>query len=375
MVRAEIDDTGARQETALNEPLTAELLTADDGRLTADDVQIQDGSVSLEALSGTYVLRLAKSDAARLGVLPQSEPFTLPSREETIAFAAAQTRLVLHSVDEDGNAIAGAAYDVTDSAGQSYTVTTDETGRAVTPPMAAGEATIATQSAPEGYDRAAQATCAAVAGEAGKSASCTRVTGWRSSPFRCASWMRTETPRGTAFRRAGADLQRAKRRTERERHRHFAANRRGRRVFRPPCAHEYAAQTQGLAQGMTAPQAARFTMQNAQQTDVTLTCMDALGGVSVTLTGGTLKQEQMAQVRFELLASDGQTTDLALTDGAFYAGQLAAGTYVLRQTRRCRGLHAFRRADRDRCGRRGAARARSAGGIRAAVRLENRSDV
>ena len=83
---------------------------------------------------------------------------------------------------------------------------------------------------------------------------------------------------------------------------------------------------------MTAPQAARFTMQNAQQTDVTLTCMDALGGVSVTLTGGTLEQEQMAQVRFELLASDGQTTDLALTDGAFYAGQLAAGTYVLRQT-------------------------------------------
>ena len=69
-----------------------------------------------------------------------------------------------------------------------------------------------------------------------------------------------------------------------------------------------------------------------QQTDVTLTCMDALGGVSVTLTGGTLEQEQMAQVRFELLASDGQTTDLALTDGAFYAGQLAAGTYVLRQT-------------------------------------------
>ena len=58
MVRAEIDDTGARQETALNEPLTAELLTADGGRQTADDVQIQDGGVSLEALSGTYVLRL-----------------------------------------------------------------------------------------------------------------------------------------------------------------------------------------------------------------------------------------------------------------------------------------------------------------------------
>ena len=40
MVRAEIDDTGARQETTLDEPLTAELLTADGERQTADDVQI-----------------------------------------------------------------------------------------------------------------------------------------------------------------------------------------------------------------------------------------------------------------------------------------------------------------------------------------------
>ena len=49
------------------------LLTADgEERQTADDVQIRDGGVSLEALSGTYVLRLAEGDAARLGVLPQS---------------------------------------------------------------------------------------------------------------------------------------------------------------------------------------------------------------------------------------------------------------------------------------------------------------
>ena len=333
MVRAEIDDTGARQETALNEPLTAELLTADGGRQTADDVQIQDGSVSLEALSGTYVLRLTESDAASLGVLPQSEPFTLPSREETIAFAAAQTRLVLHSVDEDGNAIAGAAYDVTDSAGQSYTVTTDEMGRAVTPPMAAGEAMIATQSAPEGYDRAAQTTCAAVAGEAGEIS----LVHARYGLAQFAVSVRKLDANGNAAEEplSGAQV------------RIYSVQSGGQSVndtgillqtdadgvcsvrLAPG---EYAAQTQGIAQGMTAPQAARFTMQNAQQTDVTLTCMDALGGVSVTLTGGTLEQEQMAQVRFELLASDGQTTDLALMDGAFYAGQLAAGTYVLRQT-------------------------------------------
>lgn len=49
-------------------------------------------------------------------------------------------------------------------------------------------------------------------------------------------------------------------------------------------------------------------------------------------TGGTLSEEQMAQVRFELLASDGQRFDLAQTGDAFYVGGLSAGTYVLRQT-------------------------------------------
>ena len=56
---------------------------------------------------------------------------------------------------------------------------------------------------------------------------------------------------------------------------------------------------------MTAPQAARFTVRNTQQTDVALTCMDALGGVRAAFTGGTLSEEQMAQVRFELLAKAG----------------------------------------------------------------------
>lgn len=95
---------------------------------------------------------------------------------------------------------------------------------------------------------------------------------------------------------------------------------------------EYTAQVQNLPAGMTAPQAARFTVRNTQQTDVALTCMDALGGVRAAFTGGTLSEEQMAQVRFELLASDGQRFDLAQTGDAFYVGGLPAGTYVLRQT-------------------------------------------
>ena len=333
IVRADINEEGARQETTLGDALTAELLTAENGRLAADEVTLRDGGVSLEALSGTYVLKLADGDAARLGVLPQSEPFTLPSREETIAFAAAQTRLVLHSVDADGNAIAGATYGVTDSTGHSYTVTTDEEGRAVTPLMAAGEAAIATQSAPEGYDRAEQTACVLTAGEAGEISLMHARYGL--AQFTVA--VRGLDANGNAIEEPLADAQ----------VRLYSMQSGGQGMNDTGISlqtdadgvcsarlapGEYAAQVQGLAQGMTAPQAVRFAMQNAEQTDVTLTCMDALGGVSVTLTGGALEQEQLAQVRFELLASDGQTTDLTLTDGTFYAGGLAAGTYVLRQT-------------------------------------------
>ena len=333
VVRADIDEEGERQETTLGDALTADLLTADGGKLAVDDVQMQDGGVSLEALSGTYVLSLTDGEAARLGVLPQSEPFTLPSREETIVFASTQTRLVLHSVDEDGNAIAGATYGVTDSTGHSYTVTTDEDGRAVTPLMAAGEAAVTTQGAPEGYDVAEQTACVLTAGEAGEIS----LVHERYGLAQFAVAVRGLDANGNAVEEPLADAQ----------VRLYSVRSGGQgmndtglllqtdadgvcSVRLAPG--EYAAQVQGLAQGMTAPQAVRFTMQNARQTDVSLTCMDAFGGVSVTLTGGTLAQEQMAQVRFELLSADGQTTDLTLADGAFYAGHLTAGTYVLRQT-------------------------------------------
>ena len=333
IVRADIDENGARQETTLSEALTAELLTAEGNRLAEDDVQLQDGGVSLEALSGSYVLSLSDGDAAKLGILPQSEPFTLPSAEESIVFAAVQTRLVLHSVDQDGNAVAGAQYAVTDSAGHSYAVTTDETGRAVTPLLAAGGAVVATQSAPEGYDRAEQTAVSAVSGEVTEINLVHEQFG--TAQFAVAVQKLDANGNTVSEPLPGAEV------------RIYSVQSGGQGMNDTgialqtdesgACAvhlapGEYAAQVQGLAQGMTAPQTVRFTVQNTMQTDVPMTCMDALGGVSVTLTGGTLTPEQLAQVRFALTASDGQRVDLSLTGDGFYAGGLAAGTYVLSQT-------------------------------------------
>ena len=60
--------------------------------------------------------------------------------------------------------------------------------------------------------------------------------------------------------------------------------------------------------------------------------MDAIGGVLVRLTGGELTDDELAQTRFEIVDGDGSVTQLRVHNGMFYAGGLAAGEYVLRQT-------------------------------------------
>lgn len=100
LMRAEIGEDGARQETAVQEEITVDLCAVD-GTIVTGDIPLEDGGVTVEALSGEYVLRLAEKDAAGLDVLPQSEPFELPGREETVVFESTQTRLMLRSVDEN----------------------------------------------------------------------------------------------------------------------------------------------------------------------------------------------------------------------------------------------------------------------------------
>lgn len=82
-------------------------------------------------MKGNYVLRMTQSDADELGVMPQSETFTLPAEGEALAFDAAMTRMVIASVDENGKPVSGAVYTVEEGT-RTHTVTTNEEGVAVT---------------------------------------------------------------------------------------------------------------------------------------------------------------------------------------------------------------------------------------------------
>ena len=66
LMRAEIGEDGARQETAVQEEITADLCTVD-GTIVTGDIPLEDGGVTVEALSGEYVLRLAAGRCGRTG--------------------------------------------------------------------------------------------------------------------------------------------------------------------------------------------------------------------------------------------------------------------------------------------------------------------
>ena len=333
LVRSDVDDDGEKRETALTDEARFDLVDADDGRVAVSGLSGEQGSLSLEALSGSYVLRLSEKDAVRLGVARDSQAFDLPTDAETIVFVSDKARLTLHSEDENGAAVVGSVYRVTDSTGHVYTVTADENGLAVTPEMAAGTALITTQTAPQGCDVSAETVAEAIAGEAAdvrvihESYGKTTFTvglqsldangGAQTSPLAGAAIRIYKLENGgQRMNDIGVTL---------ETDENGACE-----VSLAPG--EYAAQVQTTEQGVSAPQAVRFTSENTQSEEISLVCMDALGGVRVTLTGGELTDEQMAQVRFELVSASGQTQSLSMADGAFYIGGLTAGTYVLRQT-------------------------------------------
>ena len=351
-----IDDMGARQETLANGLLTTELLTADDGRLTADDMQIQDGGVSLEALGGTYVLRAGGKATRRGWAFCRSRSRSRSSRNETIALRR-RRRGWCYSVDEDGNACR-AAYDVTVRPVKSYAVTTDETGaRSDAAEPWRKQATIATQSARRRAMTARRRRRALpLQAKPGNHLVHARTGSVRVSVRKLDA---NGNAAEAAFRRAGADLQRAKRRAERERHRHFAANRRRRRVsvhFAHRAANTPARTPKGTRGGVAGPPAGAlyYAERAADRCDA-------------DVHGCARRRERDADGRDARTGADGNRCALKLlvlpmgADDRFGAdgrrvlrGAAAAGTYVLRQTQMPRA-HAFRQADRDRCWRRGSA--------------------
>lgn len=333
LMRSAVDDHGEKQETTLTDEIHAELVNAADGSVVASGLISEKESLNLEALSGSYVLRLSKKDAARLDVMRDSAVFDLPTEEETIVFVSDKARLMLHSEDENGAAISGGVYRVTDSHGHSYTVTTDENGMAVTPKMAAGTATIATKTAPQDYDAAAETVVQAVEGEAADvriiHESYGKTTFAVSLQSLDANGNEQTVPLEGACIRIYKLEDGGQRMNEIDAAPETDENGACSVSLAPG---EYIAQVQTTEQGVSAPQAVRFAAKNAKSEEIRMVCMDALGGVRVELTGGELTDEQMAQVRFELVSASGEAQSLSMADGAFYIGGLNAGTYVLRQT-------------------------------------------
>ena len=328
-----IDDQGEKSETHIDASLDLKLLDVQ-GEVVSS-LQAKDGETEVEALSGTYALRMDERRAEKLGVQPVSAPFTLPSYEEAVVFPSSQARIRIASVDENGEPAPGARYTITDGSGKRSEAECDGDGMAVSALLAPGEVTIETRVSPQGHDAAPTQTAVVMAGEAAAvqmahpthgmvtlevNMQSLDVFGRRS--VSAMSGVKVELYRleedGRQMRSIGSDL---------------VSGADGMASIRlAPGEYVAKADDRKLESGVRAPAALRFTVENTQSVSGELTFMDALGGVKVRLTGGSLSDEQLAQVRFVLLDARGKAHELTNQDGAYYAGGLVSGTYILRQT-------------------------------------------
>ncbi len=328
-----IDDAGEIVQLPLEAAI--ELALLDDSFEQTALMNAQNACVLVEALSGEYRVRMDENLAQEMGVNPVSEPFMLPGQDEAIVFAADGARLILLSVDENGEPVSGAAYSVLDSTGVEAVVEADEEAQAVTPLLAAGEVRIESIVSPSDHDEAEVLTVTAPAGKA--------------------SVVQVVHPSyGTAMMKAS--VQRVNERGEAQL---SALPNVGIRVYSVEADGQtlvdmglalstiedgtvsmklkpgrYVAQVDAetLPEGYGEGSGMSFDMSNMQETYVQLVCMDALGGIAVTLSGSALSNEEMAQVRFELTDEQGGIRTLVLADGRFCASGLEPGQYTLRQT-------------------------------------------
>lgn len=332
LLRRDIDETGESVESALPGDLSLELI-GETGESVAV-LEARDGSAVVEAMGGEYALRLPEETARLLGVQPLSERFQLPGPDEAIVFASDRARLVLSAVDENGAPVTGAAYTVTDSEGTQVSMACDESGVAVTPLLAPGDVHVKTETAPDRH-APAETVVSASAGEAQH----VQVIHESFGTMRLGVEMRSLDDRGNEarFPLSGARVRLYRVQEDGQRMTDtgliLTAGEDG-RLEQQLEAGEYVAQleAESLAAGCRAGEALRFSIANTQSVEGELLALDALGGVRVQMTGSGLTDELLAQIRFELIGSDGEKVSLSAQEGTFYAGGLPAGTYVLRQT-------------------------------------------
>lgn len=333
LVIQSVDEEGMTVQETMEASLSLALVDQQGQEIGAVDSLL--GVAAIEALSGEYTLRMSEKDAEKYGVHMDSSAFVLPSSQDTIQFPAESTRMILSSVNEAGEPAAGAVYQLTDSVGTRLDVVCDEDGMAVTPLIAPGEVTIETLDAPTGHAPTQVMHAYASAGEAARVAVMHESLGVAAISVSVKSLDAFGGAQYTPVQNAEIHLYRVwddgKQTTDTGLV--LVSGEDGMAYARLE-AGEYAAYVdeQSLAQGVSASQGIRLIMHNTQPTHAELVCLDSLGGVSVRLTGGKLSDDELAQVRFEIEDADGSVTELQANQGTFYAGGLAAGEYILRQT-------------------------------------------
>ena len=329
---ASVGEDGSTVIELLDAPQTLTLI-GETGE-TVGTVRTEDGHVTVEALTGEYRLRMDEASAEALGVQAVSEPFTLPDAQESIVFSGIRGRMILTGVDENGTPAGGAVYEVTDAAGNSFDITTDENGLAVTPLMEAGEATVRTVTAPQGHDAAVGQT---VFVEAGKAAYA-EIVHERFGTAAISVRMQELDERGETALTALGGARVLVSRIDGEEAASLTAGEDG---LVSACLEsgEYVAQIDmdSVSGAGRAGDAVRFEMANGQSTQVSLTCYGAERGVRIALVGGTLSDEELAQVRFELVAQDGTVMRPSRGQEGFYQGALSEGEYTLLQTQMPQG--------------------------------------
>lgn len=332
IVGEQIDENGMLIQQAISDsiPLTLEDVHGQE----AAKVESVLGVVTVEALSGEYRLRMNDQDAQRMGVQPVSAVFTLPSEQDTICFPAEHTRLILSSVNERGEIVAGATYQITDSVGMRYEVVSDEDGLAVTPPVVPGNVYIETLDAPQGHALAQALTVQANTSEAAHAQIIHESLGVAALNVSVKSLDENGEAVYTPVQDAVVRLSRVDGNGKLSDIGIALTTDASGMAYASLAEGEYAADVdeQSLSLGMSGSQTVHFSVKNTIQTDVRIVCKDTLGGVQAQLIGAVLSDEEMAQVSFEIVDGDGSVTQLHAYEGAFYAGGLAAGEYTLRQT-------------------------------------------
>lgn len=328
-----IDDDGEQVFSPYKDE--TELTILDDNGAVAGSALAMDGIVHVSGLSGHYVLRMDDTLAKRLGILSDSFSFDLPSDGDAVVFTSDSARLLLYSVDEHGMAVANAVYRITDGEGRVIYVSTDENGGAVTPPLKPGEIVVETAQNPTQHDVARTERVIIQAGDS-KSIELVHQTFGEARivvSLRSLDALGNErflplSGVGVQICYVGEDRDIMEQETlDLKTDVDGVAS-----AYLPEG--EYTAQVDAdsLAADVLQPQQAHIKVRNSEQTEHALLCASKQGGLRVTLIGGELIDTQLAQICFEAVAEDGSVTQLLLQDGVFYAGELSAGLYVLRQT-------------------------------------------